>query len=453
MELVLALAITLLLAAFPFCVSVFKGRPDLLGAGTIFALGYSASYGLKGLLVAHDPVYVTYPDRYAGDEYMWPAFLCSWAGLIAFYVGLYGHPGRARPSCGFGSLLWLGARESRLARRFALAAIVLSAASMSWLVWTVSASPVDLLVSIEAWGRLRDDLMLAWVNPANKRLYYLPIWVGFFCLVVIALSPPKSTAVSFSTNTIAIALTLFTLVLLGGRAYLLSFVVGLLLLRHESIRRIPFAAQIGLLLSAAIVGGYLGIVQKSHTELGATAASMQFPQNVVFRLSSSYEQFETLANVLASDVEFDLGRSIAEDVLFTYAPRTIWPTKPTEFGYIRGQQVIFPDYWEAMGGSSTYPIGVLGELYFNFGYWGPIVGLWFMGWLLAHIRRSSARHGGAYIPIYCFLTASFLAPHRWFGAVLLTVVLLGGFFVAVRTIALVLAGSTSVARASAPETR
>lgn len=430
MDALLALAITLLLAAIPFCLSLSKGRPDLLGAGVIFAFGYSASYGLKGWLIAHDPIYITYPDRYAGDDYLWPAFFCSWISLIAFYTGLYNRPEGHRRSSK--PLLCLGPCERRLARRISILAVILGAASMFWLVVSLDTSPLTHFLSVEAWGRFRDDLMLAWTDPANKAFFYLPIWAGFFCLTVLALSPSRPTKISKSMDFATVALTLLTLILFGGRAYLLSFVIGLLILRHEFTRRISFSLQLGLLASAVLVGGYLGIVQKSHTDVGVAAGSMEFPKNVIYRLSSSYEQFETLADVLASNAPLDLGRSIAEDVLVTYAPRTFWESKPTVFGYIRGQQIIFPDYWEALGGASTYPIGVLGELYFNFWYLGPIAGLWFLGWMMARIWRNAVTYGNTYIPIYCFVTANFLAPHRWFGSVLLSVILVFSFFLAVK---------------------
>lgn len=451
MEYLLALAVTVLLAAVPFALTVRGGRPDLLGIGTIFALGYSASYGLKGALLAIDPsLYVTYPDRFVGSNHIWAAFLVSWTGLLAFYVGLYATTGRCggtrRP------MLWLGEKERRVARFLSLVAVAASAASMLALLLTVSASPWALLSSIEAWGRFRDDLMFAWTDPAKKMYYYLPVWVGFFGLAAIALSTSRTGRRAVFTNVAAIGLTLFSLVLLGSRAYLLSFLVGLLLFRHEFVRRISFRSQVGVLVLVALVGGYLGIVQKSHTEVGATAQSLEFPVNVVFRLSSSYEQFETLSDLLAKNIDHDLGRSIAEDVFLTYAPRSLWPGKPTEFGFIRGQQILFPDYWEAMGGASTYPIGIVGELYFNFWYVGPILGLWFIGWLLGHLRRNAIAYRSAYAPIYCFLAAGFLAPHRWFGSVLLSVVLIGGFFVAVKVLVLASWGSTTTARAAPADT-
>jgi hypothetical protein len=74
---------------------------------------------------------------------------------------------------------------------------------------------------------------------------------------------------------------------------------------------------------------------------------------------------------------------------------------------------------------TTYPIGVLGELFLNFGYFGIVAGMFFLGSLLKLLQRRAFQHRRSLYPaVFCFVTAIFIGPHRAFGTLLMMLLLL-----------------------------
>jgi oligosaccharide repeat unit polymerase len=414
---ILFLFISIMIMLIPVFHSLAKGELELFSPPAIFAFGFTASYGIKGWLVALDrDVFLTYPDLFTFDQDAATiAHILSWLGLTMFFLGYY----RKQQN-----VVFLQLRLSRLGFRitYAMAVLfsVLSLLSVGWLVvlvWPYILSGIMAFGDMHVLTLLRDSLMFSWED--YPMLYHFPVYAGFFG--VLAFHAKKVTNEQMNSNkhgslSILFVLTIILLVLvvLGSRQLLLAFIFSLVLYRHYFMKRISGHKQLIVLVLLVLIGAYLGIIQKSLDPSITQAHDMPFPKNIAFRLSSSYEQFEDLAGIIAKDPPLDWGRSFAEDILFTYIPRVLWPSKPTDFGFIRAQNTLFSDYW-VVSRAATYPIGVLGELYYNFWYVGIPLGMFFLGYILkAMCVRSQIAHS-LWPPILVTTVASFLGPHRCFG--------------------------------------
>jgi hypothetical protein len=297
--------------------------------------------------------------------------------------------------------------------------------SISLLIIAVSPYLLSAIVSYgieNILAVLRDTLMLSWED--FPMMFHFPVYVGFFGVVAIhakkMINRGNSSEDLGNHSTFFIALIVFVvLAILGSRQILLSFALALVLYHHYFVKKISGHKQLIVLLLLVLMGSYFGLIQKSLDPTIATAKDMPFPKNIVFRLSSSYEQFETLAGVIEKDPPIEYGRTIIEDVFVTYVPRRLWPSKPTDFGYIRAQNVLFADYW-ILSRHTTYPIGLLGELYLNFWYIGIPFGMFFLGVILkAMLARSRMAHS-LWPPIFVTIVATFISPHRTLGTMVLT---------------------------------
>lgn len=397
-------------------------KPDFFAPAFIFAIGFTASYGFKAFLIEIDPdLYLTYPDihsKYPNDvSTMGLAVFLSWIGLLSFYVGYYSKSGwRIFPR-------WTVSPKT--ARRLGVLVMVpiflgiCSIGALTYIVLEATTLSVELTAEV-----FRNVLTASWEE--YPLFFHFPVYIGFFGLVAthaFIYGSLKSRENVFLLTGALVAAGM-VLLLLGSRALLLSFIVSIAIYRHYFVKRIRFSTQVAMLSCIVFLGGFLGIVQKLDNPIGQQAVGLEFPENIVFRLSSSYEQFDSLLYTIqgTSFETLEWGRTFAEDVFVTYFPRALWPDKPTEYGFIRAQNVVFGDYWSISHGT-TYPIGTLGELYLNFGYPGIVLGMFLLGFVLKQLQLRARDQASLYPAIFCAIVASFLAPHRTYGTIFLTVLI------------------------------
>jgi hypothetical protein len=253
--------------------------------------------------------------------------------------------------------------------------------------------------------------MFYWL--VNGYVFIGPLHVWFFHLSYEYAARPYGLR---AERIVVAAMTIFVLLVMGGRAYFLAWLVGLALFAAAE-GRFSFYRQVVLLTALPLAGGLLGIYQKISS-VGKDALRLGFPENVFYRLSSSYDQFEHLVNMLNYPIaKFDWGYSIIEDVFITYVPRFIIPWKPVDYGYIRAQNLFFGDIW-SVAKDTTYPVGSLAELYFNFDMPGITLGMAFLGIVLALLRRW-AFYDPRLMSVFCAIGALCITPHRWYGVILL----------------------------------
>jgi len=400
------LIISTLVIAFPVAMELRRPNPNMLEPVLLFNYGFFASYFFKGMLIEWNPeLFITYPNFWTWPDDLLPYFLISWAALCLFNIGYYAWPRSNFPNAAPATF------PSANYRLLFLLLIIVSTLSALQIATRISFDYSSLLHSVEAWEQYRHDVMFTWLDGGYA--FVGPLFVGFFHLSYEVYARPYGLR---AERLVALLLTIFVFIVIGGRALLLSWVISLVLYRSIWIKPISLRTQAIVLVALPLVGGVLGILQKITT-VGKTALEQEFPVNIFFRLSSSYEQFENLVNMLNTRVDFDWGYSIFEDVVLTYIPRFIIPFKPIDYGFMRVQTVLFGDIW-SVARDSTYPVGSLAELYFNFGYPGIMIGMLALGAILFALRRAAFRNPRFIAPL-CAMGGMFLAPHRWYGCVLL----------------------------------
>ncbi|MBW7970298.1 hypothetical protein [Bradyrhizobium sp. BR 10289] len=401
------LLISLIVVAIPLLLELRKPQPNLLEPVLLFNYGFFASYFLKGILLGWQPLtFVTYPDRWSHPSDLTFYFIICWMALTVFNVGYYFCPAPSRRTAA-ATLV-----PPSTYRLFYLLLIVVSASSSLVIISRIDFNMRSLLYSFAAWEDFRAAVALNWLEGGWA--FIGPIFVGLFHLGYEVHARPHGLV---AERIVSAALTFLVLLVVGSRALLLTWLLSLVLYRSIWIKPISLRVQGGLLVALPLVGGALGIIQKITT-VGAESLEYPFPVNILYRLSSSYEQFENLVNFLHSHFEFDWGRSIAEDVFLTFAPRFLLPMKPLDYGFMRAQNVLFGDWWE-ISRATSYPVGSLAELYFNFGYAGIVLGMLALGALLFRLRWAAVRNP-LYIAPFCAIGANFIAPHRWYGDVLMS---------------------------------
>ena len=262
----ICLGVSIIIMLFPVFRSMAKGKLDFLTPPAIFAFGFTASYGLKGWLVAYDPqTFLTYPDLFDFDQRAAIlAHILSWVGLVMFFIGYYRKPHKVA------SLrLQLSRRGFKITYFVAVLFCLLGLFSVLGLLFALS--PV-LLADIALQGQehalslLRDNFMGSWGD--FPMFFHFPVYAGFFGLVAIhakhvlnrdAPSPKQGVRANIGV----IAIVVVVLALLGSRQILLSFIFALILYRHYLIKQISYRKQLIVLFSFILIGGYLGLVQKS----------------------------------------------------------------------------------------------------------------------------------------------------------------------------------------------
>jgi hypothetical protein len=406
----LYLCVSILACGLPLvAIELRRPHPNLLEPIVLANLGFFGSYFFKGLLIQFDrDLFVTYPLQWANPGSLLPYFAISWLALLCLNIGYYANCGSLGVSSPQKSI-------DGNARYLYLGLVLISVVSTLDIVLRINFYFPSLLYSAAAWEQFRFDVTRTWLDGGVAFLF--PIYIGFFH-ISYEISARQSAPV-WERTLIALA-AIFVQIVIGSRALLLTWVLALLIFRSIWISPIAPRRQAIILSLFPLIGGAMGILQKITTE-GAKSLQLEFPLNIFYRLSSSYEQFETMIDIINSKFPFDHGYSIFEDVFLTYLPRNIFAFKPIDLGFLRAQNVVFGDFW-AIDRGTTYPVGILGELYFNFGYLGIFLGMLFFGAILGWLRRIAVRDPN-YIATFCMIGATLLAPQRFYGQVLLVIIL------------------------------
>jgi hypothetical protein len=179
---------------------------------------------------------------------------------------------------------------------------------------------------------------------------------------------------------LAFLLTLAPNILLTNRLNVLTLFFLAAIAMLMSRKRVSILKQLVALGIAAVFLAYMGIARNSNFEF----------RKLIELFVASFDQVEGLYHALQIDSSPLFGKSILEDILITYVPRSIWTEKPVLYGATLAQSIVFPKLSSSEGlQMATYPIGALAEGYLNFKYFGVmatgfIIGLFqsfFWRWL------------------------------------------------------------------------
>jgi hypothetical protein len=155
---------------------------------------------------------------------------------------------------------------------------------------------------------------------------------------------------------------------LYSRQLLLQTIVMLLVILSFKTSWLGLKSLVAAGIGILILGGFLGLRLRQDTSTPLQAFAF---------LGHTFDSFEFLSVALDRlPPEGHLGGvSVAEDVVYTYLPRRLFPDKPNVFGIVRVQNLIAPNLSAFSTARATFPPGFLVEGYANFG----VIGLLLMG--------------------------------------------------------------------------
>ena len=156
-----------------------------------------------------------------------------------------------------------------------------------------------------------------------------------------------------------------------------------------------FLALVGLVVLGVIVGLSRG-VDNVDIDLNVTLLALNF-------LSATFDMQEMFAHVLSTRSlhTFYYGGSWFQDVILTYIPRAIFTFKPELYGSTLLEYEVLGRELSAIG-LATFPLGIYGEGYLNFWYFGVIFVVFFTGYILGFLFSSILGHGMSGPTIYNF---------------------------------------------------
>ncbi|MEW6582123.1 MAG: hypothetical protein AB1416_05110, partial [Actinomycetota bacterium] len=403
------------LAPLPLLVARRAGRAfDPFDPLWLSSLVYLFAYGAVPALQLWDtPPFDTVTGylRLSPPHYALAAVL-SGLGFIAFVVG-YFSPLAARAATaasrphrrgsGRHELLWGGVLL--LAGVLAIEATLVLAGAWNY-------SPAELLT-----GELRDAMLRALAGRGYLSVGFLAFTIGAVLLAMHAARRIEESGGSGRRVVAVYALTacvvgLLMGLLLGSRQLVVVTAVQLLVAYHVTHRRIPTRAVAG---SFGVLAA-LGVVFVSLRNSGRLTLN---PVEWAAYAAKTFDGFNFLTNALARVTDLEWGRTLVEDVFWTYLPRSVFTGKPTAFGIVDAQDAIVPGLSDAVGATATFPPGILAEGFVNFG----IVGVVVLPFLAAVLLRTAFEwaavgKGAAALVIFGYLLGNQTGLFRGFGQVL-----------------------------------
>jgi hypothetical protein len=207
---------------------------------------------------------------------------------------------------------------------------------------------------------------------------------------------------------------------IGFRSVILLPVLQFMVVWHYSYRPIPIGKIVSILSLVVVVYTYYGFSREIppgvsvDTEM-AIDIVIQKPELLVgvFSRSKGTEVVASVINTLEQTGEYDLGWKSVIEAVTILIPRAIWEDKPmassqrfTTYFFGRSLALSRGSDIEVWGGISPTMIG---ELYWNFGLFGVLVGLFFMGRVssIAYFTLRNNLHSPSLIIIYAVFFTTF----------------------------------------------
>lgn len=121
---------------------------------------------------------------------------------------------------------------------------------------------------------------------------------------------------------------------------------------------------------------YESFIAAFNTDISNNESLIQ----TIHRLNQGWQTSMVLEHV-PTVVEFENGQEFINDIFSSIMPRLLWPDKRTVNDYERF------NYYTGYGLNSrtAMSMGVLGDFYLNFGFYGTLVALFFFGYFLAKV--------------------------------------------------------------------
>ncbi|MGH8990199.1 MAG: hypothetical protein ACRDZ7_01570 [Acidimicrobiia bacterium] len=395
---------------------VGHGPVDFFEPFWFFVILYVVGYGGKAaLVVANQEAFVVYPRYYNPTDPAAPVLVAALVGLVSLTVGyrsrLHRPASRLIPDLGdravssrrlvWASIIFLG---------LGLLALLVTAASAG-----VTLSPTSALFNVDTRRTLLAKMTGA--GPVFILILVMPLFaLTLFTALLARPLRARHYLVIFATTLV----TAYCMSFIGGRIYLLGFLLGGLVLWHYGHRRIKAGTQFLIFVGTGVAASALGVI------LFPDAFSFS-GYDLVRRLSGTFDGFE-LTRIAMSDVKsYFWGLTLFEDLFLTYVPRALVSAKPVIYGVVRAQEATLPGFYDAVGQTSTYPPSILAEGYLNFGWAGFVILPFLAGVALRALYEKGRELGGANLAILALTVGQMLVVIRSLGAFLAQLVIYSGF--------------------------
>jgi oligosaccharide repeat unit polymerase len=403
------------LVLIPLPVAIFRSRRrtlDLLEPGwLLFGLfGFTYCVVPVGVIMRPEafnsiPGYLDYPAPY------WAlATVLGGLGYIALCVGYWSDAGRVA--------MRILPRSGPLdaTRACGLTAVVLFVAGLGSVAWAIL-----LTGGLHNGNVLGGASREAIVGNLSGRGY---LSVGFIALAVsipcaAAWAAARRTRGAWRLVAVGGLIALVALVaIVGSRLGALTLILGTVVVIHYRVRRLA-TWMIATILAACGIAAVLILVIRQGTAVTGPVSALGY-------VSQTLDGFTWLVDAMARVRHFVYGKSIVQDISLTFFPRALWPDKPAVFGAVALQETVSPGLYRSLSSNATYPVGLVGEGYLNFGVVGAVLIPFISGVLVRAISlRLFERVDIFYVVVTAWLLPNELALIRGLGAFVPLLVLIG----------------------------
>ena len=376
----------LVLTALPVAIALMRGKFDLFEPINILSFIFALYFSARAIYVISEISPSTAQVSYYPYSDTIP--LALWYVILGFLSLLVGYYSRipSKLAMAFPHLIPRWSQPFSFKRILLIYAIGLCAQFVSFrlagsYIWTTG-SQVD-----------------------SPMPYYLAALTQFIqyatCMTVISVFQ-KGASKNFVWFfwLVLVPTTIAQSLILGGRTPILAIVAQVLIAYHYLRRKISIVivALLGIIVLTTIFpllaifrGNYLGSVGIAHNPAELVERIKGFPAylsqmdrfeylsiaaDVLMQRSHGIDSLSLLIKYTPGLSDFKYGRDYLLIPAYAFVPRAIWPDKPQNFSVEFGR-LYFSD--PASSGSVSIGQFHIGDLYWNFGLPGIIVGMFFLG--------------------------------------------------------------------------
>jgi oligosaccharide repeat unit polymerase len=209
------------------------------------------------------------------------------------------------------------------------------------------------------------------------------------------------------TLAVSAPLAVMSTLALGSRGFiafgLMAAGVIYLRLRAPSRRTVVISIAVGILLGAALEFSAVVRTNAASTDLGTAVERSAETPITFFQTAdlSAFDDFVAMQQLIPSSISWLHGESLLQ-IPAALAPRALWPGKPQPLDN-EVTAYLYP------GATAGTPITLQGELYWNFGLPGVVLGALAMGALMAAAMLLLFRRDVLSVLLYAVLYASVFA--------------------------------------------
>lgn len=392
-----------------------KVNVDFFDLGFLFLSVYAFAYLLKPAFIKLSPCdFITFQEYYPfnNNGYFLLAYLLAISGSIFFALGYYAGAYRILPLPSLS--LIKNTKQLLLASNIGLLAGLVS---LLFLLLKVVNGGVGSVLLFHPETRIA--FMKSFQGNGHLFFFISVMPLALFTRLLFIWGSKSNIPTSFQKiqTYFWVLCTLVVMATIGGRIQFLGAIIGVISVYHLLVKPINFKSQIIFLSLLALTASVLGVFLQTDFYVQDDQTSFFSPYRLMVRLYGSYDAFDNTVITISRLKNYYFGSTILEDIFVTYLPRVIFPWKPEIFGVVRIQNDIMPELFAYAGLSATYPVGIIGEAYANFGIFGVVIIPFFFGMFFKAVQVK-AYNKDMYIVMYAACISLMPMVVRGFGSIL-----------------------------------